>query len=103
MIIAVDEDLGMTVFLLCYILGSFKILLKNLFSATAFSNDGKKYSYWGLVYLCSPGLLRRPRESRIVRFVCKDCNPSVKAGSHKDLWFIPKFDLSLYLQSLQKT
>lgn len=103
MIIAVAKGLGTTVSLLCYILGSFRTLMENLFSAMTLINDGKKYSYWGLVYLCAPRLLRRPRESWIVRFVCKACNLSVKAGRCEDLLFEAKFDLSLYLQTLQKS
>lgn len=55
------------------------------------------------MYLCLSRLLRRPRESGIVRLVSKDCNPLVKAGPHKDLWFAAKRDISLYLQTVQKT
>lgn len=102
MIIAVDKGLGTTVSLLRYILGSFRTLMENLFSAMTLINDGKKILLLGFGVLCAPRVLRRPRESGIVRFVCKACNFSVKAGRCKDLLFKAKFDLSLYLQTLQK-
>lgn len=54
------------------------------------------------MYLCSPRLLRRPRESGLVGFVCKHRDPSVKAGPHRDPWCTAEFDLSLYICRLYR-